>query len=74
MAAKNRATAFSFRSYALWILFISAFLILLIVSPLFRNPQNLLNLLQQNAVYGQKTAVCEPSVGVPLFGPGIAEI
>jgi ribose transport system permease protein/putative xylitol transport system permease protein len=44
--------AFSFRAYALWILFIAVFLLLLFISPTFRNPQNLLNLLQQNAVNG----------------------
>ena len=52
MAANNRSTVFSFRAYALWILFISAFLVLLFVFPTFRNPQNLLNLMQQNAVNG----------------------
>ncbi|MDR1137042.1 MAG: ABC transporter permease [Synergistaceae bacterium] len=43
---------FSWRDYALWFLFIALFLLLLIFSPTFRNPQNLLNLLQQNAVNG----------------------
>ena len=52
MAANNRAVVFSFRAYALWVLFIAAFLVLMLVSPTFRNPQNLLNLLQQSAVNG----------------------
>ena len=52
MAANRRAIAFSLRAYALWILFIFAFLVLLFAFPTFRNPQNLLNLLQQNAVNG----------------------
>lgn len=43
---------FSFRSYALWLLFSGVFLLLLFISPVFRNPQNLVNLLQQNAVNG----------------------
>jgi ribose transport system permease protein/putative xylitol transport system permease protein len=50
MAHNNRS--FSWRSYALWILFAVLFLLLLSFSPTFRNPQNLLNLLQQNAVNG----------------------
>jgi ribose transport system permease protein/putative xylitol transport system permease protein len=43
---------FSWRAYALWFLFTAVFLLLLFFSPTFRNPQNLLNLLQQNAVNG----------------------
>jgi ribose transport system permease protein/putative xylitol transport system permease protein len=44
--------SFSWRAYALWILFAAVFSLLLLISPTFRNPQNLLNLLQQNAVNG----------------------
>ena len=49
---KNRSATFSLRAYALWFLFIAAFLVLIGVSPTFRNPQNLLNLLQQCSVNG----------------------
>jgi len=52
MAVNNRAAKFSFRDYALWVLFIAAFLVLIGISPTFRNPQNLLNLLQQCSVNG----------------------
>lgn len=40
------------RSYGLLVTFIVMFLGLFILSPNFRNPQNLLNLLQQNSVNG----------------------
>ena len=52
MAAKSRAAKFSLRAYALWFLFIVVFLVLVYISPTFRNRQNLLNLLQQCSVNG----------------------
>jgi ribose/xylose/arabinose/galactoside ABC-type transport system permease subunit len=41
-----------FHSYGLLVVFVLMFLILMVFSPNFRNPQNMLNLLQQNAVNG----------------------
>lgn len=38
------------RAYGLGLVFVLMFTLLLLVSPSFRNPQNMLNLLQQNAV------------------------
>lgn len=41
-----------FQTYGLFVTFIVLFIALSIGSPAFRNPQNLMNLLQQNAVNG----------------------
>lgn len=41
-----------FQSYGLLVIFVLMFMVLFIFSPNFRNPQNMLNLLQQNAVNG----------------------
>lgn len=41
-----------FQTYGLFVTFVVLFIALAIGSPSFRNPQNLLNLLQQNAVNG----------------------
>ncbi|HKL42778.1 MAG TPA: ABC transporter permease [Clostridia bacterium] len=40
------------RTYGLLLVFIILLIILLIISPNFRNPRNIVNLLQQNAVIG----------------------
>jgi ribose/xylose/arabinose/galactoside ABC-type transport system permease subunit len=49
----NRHSLVKFlQSYGLLVIFTLMFMILLIFSPNFRNPQNMLNLLQQNAVNG----------------------
>lgn len=40
------------KAYGVFVTFVVMFLALFIISPNFRNPQNLLNLLQQNAVNG----------------------
>lgn len=38
------------RSYGLFVIFVASFVAMAVVSPNFRNPQNLLNLMQQNSV------------------------
>lgn len=41
-----------FQTYGLFVTFVVLFIVLAIWSPAFRSPQNLMNLLQQNAVNG----------------------